>query len=86
MPTRPFFVMPDGDCVPLEGAWRVVCLQGDWYVLGQNSVAPCGSKRAAEGMLAELEDRTDVDHLALEAIEGLEQGTRIIDGEGLDGF
>ena len=68
MPTRPFFVMPDGICVPLEGAWRVVELRGDWYVLGHNSVVPCGSYRAAASMLEELENQTDTDRLVADAI------------------
>ena len=73
MPTRPFFVQPGGVCIPLEGDWRVVELRGDWYVLGHHSVVPCGSERAAMSMLAELESQTDVDLLANEAIEGLDQ-------------
>lgn len=73
MANRPFFVMPNGICVPLEGEWRCVELRGDWYVLGHHSVVPCGSERAAESMLAELQSQTDVDHLAAEAIRGLDQ-------------
>ena len=69
MPKRPFLVLPGGDCIPLEGDWRVAELRGDWYVLGHNSVVPCGSRRAAASMLAELDERTDVDRLAIEAIE-----------------
>ncbi len=73
MPKRPFFVLPNGDCVPLEGDWRIVRLASDWYVLGHHSVVPCGSERAAASMLAELESRTDVDQLAAEAITGLDR-------------
>ena len=73
MPTRPFFVMPDGLCVPLEGEWRVTSLRGDWYVLGHNSVVPCGSERAALSMLEELRSRSDADVLAAEAINGLDR-------------
>ena len=69
MPTRPFFVMPDGNCVPLEGEWRIAQLRGDWYVLGHHSVVPCGSERAAESMLEQLESQTDADRLAADAIE-----------------
>ena len=72
MPTRPFFVLPNGDCVPLEGDWRAVELRGEWYVLGHHSVVPCGSERAALHMLAELEAQTDVDLLATEAIRALD--------------
>ena len=77
MPTRPFLVLPGGLCVPLEGDWHVAELRGDWYVLGHNSVVPCGSKRAAEGMLGELERRSDADLLAGQAIDGID---RIPDG------
>ena len=72
MPKRPFFVLPGGVCVPLEGDWRAEELRGDWYVLGHHSVVPCGSERAAASMLEELSEQTDVDRLALEAIETLE--------------
>lgn len=73
MPKRPFFVLPGGVCVPLEGDWRVAELRGEWYVLGHNAVVPCGSERAATSMLAELESQTDVDALATEAIEALDR-------------
>ncbi len=65
--------MLNGTCVPLEGDWRVALLRGDWYVLGHHSVVPCGSERAAQSMLAELRSQSDVDHLAAEAIHGLDQ-------------
>ena len=65
--------MPDGLCVPLEGAWRIARLRGDWYVLGHHAVVPCGSERAAASMLAELEIRSDADLLAAEAINGLDR-------------
>ena len=77
MPTRPFFVLPGGECVPLEGDWRIAELRGDWYVLGHHSVVPCGSQRAAESMLTELRARHDADWLAAEALDGL---------NGLDGL
>lgn len=71
MPTRPFYVQRNGDCVPLEGDWRIAQLDGEWFVLGHHSVVPCGSWRAAAAMLEELAERTDVDRLANEAIEAL---------------
>lgn len=72
MPKRPFFVQPNGECVPLEGDWRVVHLQDGWYVLGHHSVVPCGSERAARAMIEELSARSDADLLASEAIETLD--------------
>ncbi len=73
MSKQPFFVMPGGLCVPLEGDWRIAHLRGEWYVLGHNSVVPCGSERAASSMLEELESRSDADVLAAEAINGLDR-------------
>ena len=73
MPTRPFFVMPDGICVPLDGEWRIASLRGDWYVLGHNSVVPCGSERAAANMLEELRSHSNANVLAAEAINGLDR-------------
>jgi hypothetical protein len=73
VPKRPFLVMPDGVCVPLEGEWQIARLRGDWYVLGHNSVVPCGSERAATSMLEELVTQSDADLLAAEAISGLDQ-------------
>jgi len=73
MPTRPFFVQRNGECVPLEGDWRIAQLDGHWYVLGHHSVVPCGSERAATSMIAQLRSQTDADRLANEAIEGLDR-------------
>ena len=73
MSKRPFFVQRNGDCVPLEGGWRVEELGGHWYVLGHHSVVPCGSERAARSMLAELREQSDVDLLANEAIASLDR-------------
>lgn len=73
MPTRPFYVLRNGDCVPLEGDWRVAELDGAWFVLGHHSVVPCGSERAARSMLAELVETSDVDRLAREAIAELDR-------------
>ncbi len=84
MPKRPFLVLPGGVCVPLEGDWHVAQLRGDWYVLGHNSVVPCGSARAAQGMLEQLEARTDVDILATEAIEGLGRSPESWETDSLD--
>jgi hypothetical protein len=79
MPTRPFLVLPGGECVPLEGDWRVAQVRGEWYVLGHHSVVPCGSRRAATSMLEQLRDRTDADHLAAEAIEAIDP---VVGGDG----
>jgi len=65
--------MPGGVCVPLEGQWRIASLRGNWYVLGHNSVVPCGSERAAASMLEELRSHSDADLLAAEAINSLDR-------------
>jgi len=75
MPTRPFYVQRNGDCIPLEGDWRVAQLDGQWFVLGHHSVVPCGSAREARSMLDELTERTDVDRLAEEAIAALDRNS-----------
>ena len=72
MPKRPYLVLPEGLCIPLDGDWRIECLRGNWYVLGHHSVVPCGSRRAAMSMLEELREQTDVDRLAADAIRGLD--------------
>ncbi len=84
MPKRPFLVLPGGVCVPLEGPWRTAELRGDWYVLGHNSVVPCGSERAAQSMLTQLEEQTDIDLLASEAIEGLNRIPNSWETDSLD--
>ncbi|MFK7894398.1 MAG: hypothetical protein AB8G23_01105 [Myxococcota bacterium] len=73
MPKRPFFVLPGGMCIPLEGPWRISLLRGEWYVLGHHTVVPCESKRAAFHKLAELEAQSEPDLLAAEAIAGLDR-------------
>ncbi len=78
MSKRPFLVLPSGLCIPLEGKWRAVELRGDWYLLGQDSVVPCRSQRAADGLLKQLLCQTDADQLAAEAIERLDR-LRLVD-------
>ena len=38
MPTRPFYVQRNGDCIPLEGAWRVRQIEGDWWALRPDEI------------------------------------------------
>ena len=73
MSKRPSFVLPGGICIPLEGPWRITLLRGEWYVLGHHMVVPCESKQAAYIKLAELDEQTEPDLLAAEAIEGLDR-------------
>jgi len=66
---RPFLVLPGGDCVPLEGDYRVEELRGDWYVLGQHSVARFETEREAVARLAQLQGVREPDALAALAVE-----------------
>jgi len=84
VPKRPFLVLPGGICVPLEGDWRKAELRGEWYVLGHNSVVPCGSERSAQSMLDQLQEQTDIDVLASEAIEGLDRIPESWESNSLD--
>jgi len=83
MPTRPFYVQRNGDCIPLEGDWRVAQLDGQWLVLGHHSVVQCDSERAARSMLDELAERTDVDRLAEEAIAALDRNSETWETDSL---
>lgn len=73
MSKRPFFVLPGGMCIPLEGPWRISLLRGEWFVLGHHMVVPCESRQAAFVKLAELDAQTEPDLLAAEAIAGLDR-------------
>ena len=66
---RPFLVLPGGECVPLEGEWRVEELRGEWYVLGQNAVTRFESEREALSRLAQLRGTAEPDALAALALE-----------------
>ena len=73
MPKRPFLVLPDRECIPLEGPYRIEELRGEWYVLGNYQVIPCESELAAWERLAVLEIEHDAHALASEALAGLPQ-------------
>ncbi len=66
---RPFLVLPGGECVPLEGDWRVDELRGDWYVLGNNAVTRFESEREAQSRLAQLRGTAEPNALAALALE-----------------
>ena len=66
---RPFLVLPGGECVPLEGDWRVAELRGEWYVLGNNAVTRFESEREALSRLAQLRGTAEPDALAALALE-----------------
>ena len=66
---RPFLVLPGGECVPLEGDWRVEELRGEWYVLGNNAVTHFDSEREALSRLAQLRGTAEPNALAALALE-----------------
>jgi hypothetical protein len=67
-----FLVFPGGDCVPIDGPLRVALLRDGWYVIGRNSIAPCGSERAARDALAHLLAADSPHARAEEALHSLE--------------
>lgn len=71
MPTRPFLVLPNQVCVPLEGVYRVECHDDQWYVLGHNEVHPARSQNEAVHQLERLRDDEEAHRLAGQALEGL---------------
>ena len=81
---RPFLVLPGGECVPLEGDWRIEELRGEWYVLGQHSVSRFDSEREARIRLAQLRGTPEPDDVAALALELAEDGTEPAPGELFD--
>ena len=69
---EPFLVFPGGLCIPIDGPLRVAELPDGWYVIGHNSIVPCGSQAAAHDMLRHLLLSLDPHVLAAEALEKLE--------------
>jgi hypothetical protein len=71
VPKRPFLVLPAGECVPLEGEYRIEEIRGEWYVLGQHDAVRCASESAAQRRLQALLIEHDAHALAAEALAGL---------------
>ncbi len=68
MPKRPFLVLPAGECVPLEGPYRIELHRGTWYVLGRHEVIPCESEAEASIALQRVMMEHDAHALAEEAL------------------
>lgn len=66
---RPFLVLPGGDCIPLEGDWRLESLRGEWYVLGHHSAFRFETESEAQARLATLRGVVGPDALAELALE-----------------
>jgi hypothetical protein len=71
MGKRPFLVLQHGECVPLEGSYRIVEIQGKSYVLGENQAFACESPESARVQLERLMIEHDAHALTVEALEGL---------------
>ncbi|MBY0401884.1 hypothetical protein K2X89_16445 [Myxococcota bacterium] len=66
---RPFLVLPGGDCVPLEGDWRIEPLRGEWYVLGHHSVFRFETEQEALARLAHLRGEASPNAVAAFTLE-----------------
>lgn len=66
---RPFLVLPGGDCVPLEGDWRIEPLRGEWYVLGNHTVFRFDTEQEALARLAHLRGGTSPNAVAAFVLE-----------------
>lgn len=71
MPTRPFLVLRNHECVPLEGPYRVECHDERWFVLGHNELHPADGEPQAQALLDRLRDDEEAHRLARAALEGL---------------
>ena len=74
MPTRPFLVLRNHECVPLEGPYRVECHDERWFVLGHNEAHSTSGQSEARALLERLRDDEEAHRLANEALEGLSGG------------
>jgi hypothetical protein len=66
---RPFLVLPGGDCVPLEGDWRIEPLRGEWYVLGNHTVFRFDTEQEALARLAHLRGEASPNAVAAFVLE-----------------
>ncbi|MFO0689844.1 MAG: hypothetical protein U0900_14200 [Myxococcota bacterium] len=78
---RPFLVLPGGDCIPLEGDWRIEPLRGEWYVLGHHTVFRFDSEQEALARLAHLRGEASPNAVAAFTLE-LDDDTEALDGAG----
>ena len=74
MPTRPFLVLRNHECVPLEGPYRVEFQDDYWFVLGHNEAHKTAGDLEAQALLERLSDDEEANRLAHQALEGLSGG------------
>jgi len=71
MPSRPYLVLRNHECVPLEGPYRVEQHDERWFVLGHNEAHAASGETHARALLDQLRDDEEAHRLAGEALEGL---------------
>lgn len=81
---RPFLVLPGGDCIPLEGDWRIEPLRGEWYVLGHHTVFRFDTEQEALARLAHLRGDASPNAVAAFTLE-LADEPEVLDGRGARG-
>ena len=74
MPTRPFLVLRNHECVPLEGPYRIEFQDDHWFVLGHNEAHLTAGEFEAQTLLERLRDDEEAHRLAQHALEGLTGG------------
>ncbi len=78
MPARPYLVLPNHECVPLEGEYRIECHFDQWWVLGHHRAIGCDSEHHARGTLERLMQSFDAHDLAAEALADLPENYGVV--------
>ena len=65
---RPFLVLPNHMCVPLEGPYRLEEHQGQWWVLGNHDAVACNSEQIARLTLSRVNLEHDAHALMADAL------------------
>jgi len=76
--TRPFLVLRNQECVPLEGPYRAEEHEGRWYVLGHHRAIECEDESRARLDVQRLTETQDVHALTAEALESLPDGYDVV--------
>jgi hypothetical protein len=79
MAKRPFLVLPDHTCIPLEGPYRVERHAYSWYVIGHHEVHPCDSADSAAAACARLTRQLPAHRLAEQALADLPSDFQVAD-------
>jgi hypothetical protein len=79
---RPYLVLLNHECVPLDGEYRIEEIHGQWYVLGYHAAIACESEIAAQVRLKAMWLEHDAHALAAEALEGLPDTYEVVAQRG----